>query len=88
MVHFGDLIYSMHISFQDPMIGDTLDDYINDIKSTMSGSFLEFYKREFDFFDSVTEVSSIIKPYPKVSVYMLLCQILQTKLITHIDEHS
>ncbi|KAL5265658.1 hypothetical protein ACHWQZ_G006396 [Mnemiopsis leidyi] len=49
----------------DPSIGDTLNEYINDIKSTMSGSFLEFYSREFDFFDSVTEVSSIIKPFPK-----------------------
>ncbi|XP_063676281.1 phosphatidylinositol 4-kinase alpha-like isoform X6 [Bolinopsis microptera] len=49
----------------DPIIGSTLNEYIQDIKSTMSGSFLEFYNREFDFFDSVTEVSSIIKPYPK-----------------------
>ena len=58
------------VDLQDPSIGDTLNEYINDIKSTMSGSFLEFYSREFDFFDSVTEISSIIKPFPKVSTIL------------------
>ena len=52
-------------TFQDPDIGANLEEYINDITSSMSGKYLEFYNREFEFFNSVTEVSSIIKPYPK-----------------------
>ena len=65
------------------MIGSTLNEYINDIKSTMSGTFLEFYNREFDFFDSVTEVSSIIKPYPKVCTPDLISIKIST-VCTHI----
>ena len=64
------------IVFQDPIIGSTLNEYIQDIKSTMSGSFLEFYNREFEFFDSVTEVSSIIKPYPKVALINIITALL------------
>ena len=50
---------------QDPMIGETLAAYITEISSTMSADYLEFYNREFNFFNTVTEISSIIKPFPK-----------------------
>ena len=53
------------------MIGDTLEEYIHLMKSAMDGRYLEFYKREFEFFNSITEISTIIKPYPKVSIYLL-----------------
>ena len=63
------------------MIGATLEQYILEIKNTMNGAYLEFYNREFDFFNSVTEVSSIIKPYPKVCVGSLDRAVLKYNII-------
>lgn len=47
------------------MIGTLLESYIKTIVDGMTGKDLEFYQREFEFFDTVTEISSTIKPYPK-----------------------
>ena len=35
-------------------IGDLLDTLMESIKKSLSGPALEFYKREFEFFDEVT----------------------------------
>ena len=50
---------------QDPLIGETLNSFITEITNTMSAEYREFYNREFNFFNTVTEISSIIKPFPK-----------------------
>jgi len=42
-----------------------LERIIDSIVSNLSGPSKEFYHRQFHFFDNVTNVSGIIKPYPK-----------------------
>ena len=46
-----------------------LYDAIENLEKTMlanlSGPAKQFYEREFDFFGKVTNISAIIKPYPK-----------------------
>ncbi|XP_077969116.1 phosphatidylinositol 4-kinase alpha-like isoform X2 [Styela clava] len=50
---------------KDPDIGDTLEGLIRTIIDNLSGPARDFYNHEFNFFDEVTNVSGIIKPYPK-----------------------
>ncbi|XP_076804178.1 phosphatidylinositol 4-kinase alpha-like [Clavelina lepadiformis] len=50
---------------KDPEIGDKLERIIESILSNLNGPSKDFYQREFDFFADVTNVSGIIKPYPK-----------------------
>ncbi|XP_020624721.1 phosphatidylinositol 4-kinase alpha-like [Orbicella faveolata] len=50
---------------KDPEIGAHLENLIDRIKNSLSGTALEFYKREFDFFDKVTSISGTIRPFPK-----------------------
>ena len=50
---------------RDPEIGDTLDQLADEIKAAMTGSALQFYEREFSFFRKVTNISGIIRPFPK-----------------------
>ncbi|KXJ14736.1 Phosphatidylinositol 4-kinase alpha [Exaiptasia diaphana] len=50
---------------KDSQIGDHLENIISRIIESISGPAREFYQREFDFFDKVTNISAIIKPYPK-----------------------
>lgn len=50
---------------KDPEIGQHLENLIDRISNSLSGTALDFYKREFDFFDKVTSVSGTIRPYPK-----------------------
>ncbi|VDO01955.1 unnamed protein product [Rodentolepis nana] len=46
-------------------IGSQLEWLSEEITKCFSGPALEFYKREFEFFDQITSVSGEIRPYPK-----------------------
>ena len=50
---------------RDPDIGDQLQRLSDQIKTSMTGSALGFYEREFTFFRRVTNISGIIRPFPK-----------------------
>ena len=49
----------------DAEIGDLLMRLSDEIKAGMTGSALGFYEREFTFFRKVTNISGIIRPFPK-----------------------
>ena len=46
---------------KDSEIGAHLENLINRICNSLSGTALEFYKREFEFFDKVTSISGTIR---------------------------
>ena len=46
---------------KDPDIGDKLEHLIKRIMSSLSGSSLDFFKREFDFFEEITKISGEIR---------------------------
>ena len=50
---------------RDPEIGGQLEKMAEEIKAAMTGPALKFYEREFAFFRKVTNISGIIRPYPK-----------------------
>ena len=45
----------------DEQIGEQLENLIEQMKQSLSGSALKFYEREFDFFHKITDISRIIK---------------------------
>ncbi|XP_052799861.1 phosphatidylinositol 4-kinase alpha-like isoform X2 [Mya arenaria] len=49
----------------DEEIGEQVETLMAEIQKNLSGAALDFYKREFDFFGQITDISRIIKPYPK-----------------------
>ena len=46
---------------KDSQIGSHLENIIERIANTVSGTSLDFYKREFDFFNKVTAISGTIR---------------------------
>lgn len=46
---------------KDSKIGTHLENLINRVCHSLSGTALDFYKREFDFFDKVTSISGTIR---------------------------
>jgi len=46
---------------KDQEIGDHLENLIDRITNSLSGTALDFYKREFDFFEKVTSISGTIR---------------------------
>ncbi|XP_048482102.1 phosphatidylinositol 4-kinase alpha [Plutella xylostella] len=67
------LIWSMHTNMytdeecqhKDPVLYDILDGLSKNIIESLSGPAKSFYEREFDFFGQITNISGIIRPYPK-----------------------
>lgn len=49
----------------DPDLHDLLNRLVNCIVNALSGKARDFYRREFDFFNKITQISGKIRPYPK-----------------------
>ncbi|XP_059048933.1 phosphatidylinositol 4-kinase alpha [Achroia grisella] len=67
------LIWNMHTNLytdeemhnKDTALFDILESLIKSIVDSLSGPAKAFYEREFDFFGQITNISGIIRPYPK-----------------------
>ncbi|KAG6449776.1 hypothetical protein O3G_MSEX006205 [Manduca sexta] len=67
------LIWNMHTNMytdeemhnKDPALFDILENLTKCILDTLSGPAKAFYEREFDFFSQITNISGIIRPFPK-----------------------
>lgn len=68
---------------RDLQIGDLLESLIQDIQNSLTGPEKEFFKREFDFFHEITDVSAKIKDKPLGEERKKACQIAlsQVKLV-------
>jgi hypothetical protein len=70
---------------KDPQIGELLESLIKDIKNSLSGPEKEFFKREFEFFQEITDVSAKIKDKPLGDERKKACEIAvkQIKLVNN-----
>ncbi|XP_026313549.1 phosphatidylinositol 4-kinase alpha [Hyposmocoma kahamanoa] len=67
------MIWNMHTNMytdeemhhKDPALYDILDGLVKNIVDALSGPAKAFYEREFEFFRQITNISGIIRPYPK-----------------------
>ncbi|RVE42389.1 hypothetical protein evm_012967 [Chilo suppressalis] len=67
------LIWNMHTNMytdeemhnKDTALFDILESLTKSIVDTLSGPARAFYEREFDFFSQITNISGIIRPFPK-----------------------
>ncbi|KAK7873127.1 hypothetical protein R5R35_006354 [Gryllus longicercus] len=50
---------------KDPVLYDLLEGLTKSIVSSLSGPAKQFYEREFDFFEKITNISGEIRPFPK-----------------------
>lgn len=50
---------------KDSILYDALEALVKSIVSALSGSAKQFYEREFNFFEKITNISGEIRPYPK-----------------------
>ena len=68
---------------RDAQIGDLLESLIDDIRSSLSGPEKDFFKREFDFFHEITDVSAKIKDKPLGDERRKACKLAlsQVKLV-------
>jgi phosphatidylinositol 4-kinase len=68
---------------KDSQIGDLLESIIEEIKNSLSGPEKEFFKREFDFFHEITDVSAKIKDKPLGDERRKACKLAlsQVKLV-------
>ena len=69
---------------KDPQIGDLLESIIDTIKNNLTGPQKEFFKREFDFFHEITDVSAKIKDKPLGDERKKACQqaLSEVKLVS------
>lgn len=58
---------------KDPVLFDVLDSLVKSILGSLSGQAKQFYEREFDFFEKITNISGEIRPYPKGSERKSAC---------------
>lgn len=73
MLVVANLIYKLFNSILG-QIGDLLDTLMDRIKKSLSGPALEFYRREFEFFDEITSISGTIRSDRYLSVYLFFGQ--------------
>ncbi|KAK3796327.1 hypothetical protein RRG08_021349 [Elysia crispata] len=60
-----NIYHDEEATMKDEFIGNKLEEMIEEISRNLSGTALSFYKREFDFFGEITNISGIIRPFPK-----------------------
>ena len=69
---------------KDPQIGDLLELLIKDIKNSLTGPEKEFFRREFEFFQEITDVSAKISCKPLGDERKKACELAlkQVKLVS------
>ncbi|XP_059147060.1 phosphatidylinositol 4-kinase alpha-like [Physella acuta] len=60
-----NIYHDEEATMKDEFIGEKLEEMEKKIKQQLSGTALKFYEREFDFFTKITDISGIIRPFPK-----------------------
>ena len=53
-------------------LGETLESLTKQIKENLKGGAAIFFEREFNFFHKITDISRLIKPFPKGTVALFM----------------